>query len=81
MDLNANSRGYMSGRRIDDHSSFAGKGGKYPLPEGNKMKEYKSAEGAGGLSGYDDTSEAIHRDQKAGEGKLRSKPMKPGYRY
>lgn len=69
------------GKRIDDHASFAGKGGKYPLPEGNKMKEYRSAEGAGKESSFDDTTEAIHRDQTTGAGKLRSKPMKPGYRY
>jgi len=71
----------MAGRRIDDHASFAGKGGKYPLPEGNKMKEERSAEGAGGIMDYPDTTEAIHRDQKAGEGKLRGRQMKPGYRY
>lgn len=71
----------MSGRRIDDHGSWMGKGGKYPLPMESKMKEESSANGAGGLSSYDDTTEAIKRDQVAGEGKLRGKPMKPGYRY
>ena len=72
----------MSGRRIDDHASFAGKGGKYPLPEGNKMKEFKSAEGAGheGME-YSDTSEKIHRDQEHGVGKAKGHKMKPGYRY
>jgi hypothetical protein len=69
------------GQRIDDHASFAGKGGKYPLPVGNKMKEYRSAEGAGKESDFDDTSEAIHRDQQAGASKLRGKQLRPGYRY
>ena len=45
------------------------------------MKEERSAEGAGGIMDYPDTTEAIHRDQKAGEGKLRGRQMKPGYRY
>ncbi len=71
----------MAGRKIDDHSSWMGKGGKYPLPEGNKMKEERSAEGSGGIMDYPDTTEAIHRDQKSGASKLKSKPMKPGYRY
>lgn len=72
----------MAGRKIDDHASFAGKGGKYPLPEGNKMKEFRTAEGAGEIGmDYPDTSENIHRDQEHGEGKVKSKPMKTGYRY
>lgn len=68
-------------KRIDDHSSWMGKGGKYPLPEGSKMKDVPSAEGSGGIMDYPDTNEKIVRDQKAGDAKIRSKPMKPGYRY
>ena len=72
----------MSGRRIDDHSFWAGGPSKGSVfPEGAKVKEEKSAEGAGGIMDYPDTTEDIVRDQKAGEGKIRSKPMKPGYRY
>lgn len=71
----------MAGRRIDDHDSWMGKSGKYPLPMESKMKEEHTAEGAGGITDYPDTTESIHRDQKAGEGKLRGRPMKPGYRY
>ena len=72
----------MAGRRIDDHASFAGKGGKYPLPEGNKMKEFRSAEGSGHVGmDYSDTSEDIHRDQEHGDSKVKSKPMKTGNRY
>lgn len=72
----------MSGRRIDDHASFAGKGGKYPLPEGNKMKSYSSAQGAGELgSKYPDTSEDIHRDQMMNDSKAKAHPMKPGHRH
>ena len=73
----------MAGRRIDDHSGFPGKGGKeYPLPEGNKMKRYESAEGSGHVgSNYPDTSEAIHKDQMASDRQAKKQPMKPGYRY
>lgn len=72
----------MAGRRIDDHKSWMGAPEKGAvLPAGAKMKQERSAEGAGGIMDYPDTTEAIHRDQVAGEGKLKSKPMKPGYRY
>lgn len=73
----------MAGRRIDDHASFAGKRGKeYPLPEGNKMKSFKSADGAGELNmDYPDTSEHIYRDQEHGQSKIKSHKMKAGYRY
>lgn len=71
----------MAGQRIDDHSSWMGKGGKYPLPMETKMKEVASADGAGGLMEYQDTNEKIVSTQKAGDSKIRSKPMKPGYRY
>ena len=72
----------MSGRKISDHGSFAGKGGKYPLPEGNKMKSFSSAEGAGheGME-YSDTSEMIHKDQEHGVRKAKGHKMKEGYRY
>ena len=71
----------MSGRRIDDHASFAGKRGKeYPLPEGNKMKSFKSAEGDGHVgASYPDTSEAIHKDQEKGVSHMKKHKMKDGY--
>lgn len=69
-------------QRIDDHSSWAGKAPKgVPFPMESKMKEETSAEGAGRLGEYDQTTEDIRRDQMSGEGKMKSKPMKPGYRY
>lgn len=70
------------GMRIDDHKVWVGaaeKGGVFP--SGAKMKQEKSAEGSGHVSNYDDTTEAIRRDQVAGNAKIASKPMKPGYRY
>lgn len=72
----------MSGRRIDDHASFCGSSGEYPLPVGNKMKSFKSTEGVGQVgTSYPDTSELIARDQKSGESKAASQKMKPGYRH
>ena len=73
----------MAGRRIDDHASFAGKAGKeYPLPEGNKMKRFESAEGSGHVgSDYSDTSELIRRDQMASDRQAKKQKMKSGERY
>jgi len=72
----------MSGRRIDDmggqpHTS------DMAMKSSNKVKHFHSSEGAGALrdSEYSDTSELIQRDQKAGDGKIKARPMKPGYRY
>lgn len=72
----------MGGRKIDDHSSWVGSkpSGKV-FPDGAKTKEYTSAEGAGDIAQYEDTTERIKRTQEEGKGKVKSHPMKPGYRY
>ena len=72
----------MSGKRIDDHSFWAGKRGKDSvLPDGpHKTKSESSAEGAGALHHYEDTTEAIKSQQMMGEKKLRGHPQKPGHR-
>lgn len=71
----------MSGRKIDDM-------GGYPhtsdmsMKSSNKVKHFKSAEGSGHIGmDYSDTTEDIHRDQEHGDSKIKSKPMKTGYRY
>lgn len=73
----------MSGRRIDDHASWIGKGSKGSVfPEGVKTKMEHSAEGDGHIGTmYSDTTEMIHRDQKHADSKVKGHPMKPGYRY
>lgn len=72
----------MAGQRIDDHKFWAGGHSKGSVfPEGAKIKKESSAEGAGTLSKYEDTTEAIKSQQTTGIGKAKSHPMKPGYRY
>lgn len=72
----------MSGRRIDDHSFWAGGRSKASVfPEGNKSKQYKSAEGVGEVSEYEDTSEKIHQFQEMADKKVKSHPRKAGHRY
>jgi len=74
----------MAGRRIDDHSFWAGKGGKEsPMPMQSKMRQEKSAEGGAAHVGmdYPDTTEAIERDQDHSASKAKAHKMKAGYRY
>ncbi len=71
----------MAGRRIDDHSFWAGKAGKdMVMPMGVHTKEESSAEGAGAVSKYEDTTETIKAQQKAGVAKVKAHPMKDGNR-
>lgn len=74
----------MSGRRIDDHSFWAGGKGKDSVfPDGpHKVKTETSAEGSGHLgSEYPDTTEDIRRDQMQGDSKIKGRKIKSGYRY
>ena len=73
---------YLAVQRIDDHGFWAGgKKAGVPLPMETKMKEEKSAEGAGAVGKYEDTTEAIKGVQMAGEKKIKGHKMKDGYRY
>lgn len=70
------------GQRIDDHSSWVGKGSKGSVfPEGVKTKDESSAESAGKLSKYEDTTEAIKAVQNKSTSQAKAHPLKPGYRY
>jgi hypothetical protein len=74
----------MAGRRIDDHSFWAGaKSAGTVFPGGpHKVKMERSAEGAGHVgTDYSDTTERIREDQMHAEGKVKSHKMKTGYRY
>jgi hypothetical protein len=71
----------MSGRKINDHSNWMGAPSKEsPLPMKSKMKQEMSAEGAGSLSRYEDTTEAIKAQQDLGIKKAKSHMQKPEYR-
>lgn len=70
----------MSGRKINDHSFWAGAKSKGSVfPEGVHLKMESSAGGAGELGKYEDTTEAIRAKQEAGESKIKARPVKPGY--
>ena len=70
------------GQRIDDHSFWAGSKGKDSVfPDGpHKTKEESSAEGAGSLSHYEDTTETIKSQQEMGIRTAKARPMKSGHR-
>ena len=64
------------GQRIDDHAFFAGSGSpKFPV--GNKTKEYSSAEGAGNVGMYEDTTEKVREQQVMGDKKIKAYPRRP----
>lgn len=70
------------GQRIDDHSFWAGPKGKDTVfPDGpHKVKNESSAEGAGSLMSYEDTSMMIRRQQEMGKAKVKSHALKGGMR-
>jgi hypothetical protein len=72
----------MSGRRIEDHSFWAGSRGKDSVfPDGpHKTKGESSAEGFGALSHYEDTTETIKSQQEMGKRKVHGHPHKAGTR-
>ena len=64
------------GQKINDHGFWAGGKSKGSVfPEGVHTKDESSAEGAGGLSYYEDTTEAIKKVQTAGIKKIKGRPM------
>lgn len=72
----------MSGRKIDDHSFWAGKAQKGEVfPNGFKQKSESDSEGMGDLGRYEDTSEAIKSQQEMNNKKVKNHPQKPGHRY
>lgn len=75
-------RGEKSGgMRIDDHSFWGGNPTKESvLAGGAKSKMENSAEGAGNVSRYEDTTETIKEQQVKGAKKIHAHPLKPDYR-
>ena len=71
------------GQRIDDHSWWGGSKGKASVfPDGpHKVKMESSAQGAGEVMKYEDTTEAIKSGQVKGSSQIKSHPMRqPDYR-
>ena len=66
--------------KIKDHKFFAGSGSPQ-FPKGVHTKDESSAEGAGAVMKYEDTTEAIKSAQVAGVGKIKGHQGKlPTYR-
>lgn len=75
-------RASSGGQRIDDHRFWAGNKSKGSVfPEGAKTKDESTAEGAGEVMRYEDTTEAIKSSQEMGEKQIKRRPLKPGTRY
>jgi hypothetical protein len=70
----------MAGRRIEDKGGYPGSSDAM-MKSHNHVKHYSSADGAGGIRDYPDTTEEIRRDQEKGEKHIKSHSIKPGYRY
>lgn len=71
----------MGGRKINDHGFWAGgMSADSVLAKGSKSKMESSAEGAGGLSNYEDTTEAIKSQQEKGKSKINSHSPRSEYR-
>jgi len=71
------------GRRIDDHQVWVGSASKGSVfPDGpHKVKMESSAEGAGMVNDYQDTTEKIRKSQVDAVGKVKSHQGKlPEYR-
>lgn len=71
------------GQKIDDHSFWGGSKGKDSVfPDGpHKTKDESSAEGAGSLPKYEDTTEAIRKSQVDAAKKIKGHQGKlPEYR-
>lgn len=75
-------RASSGGQRIDDHSFWAGgKSKESVFPKGVHNKMESSATGAGSELDYEDTTEKIKAQQNKSVSQIKSKPMKPLYRY
>jgi hypothetical protein len=71
----------MAGRLISDHSNWIGSPSKEsPLPMQAKMKQEMSANGAGELGYYEDTTEAIKASQEMAKKKIAGHPRKADHR-
>jgi len=75
-------KGMSGGMRIDDHAFWADRPGKDSrFPDGpHKTKDESSADSAGSVMRYEDTTEMIRYQQENGERKIKGRPLKPSFR-
>ena len=67
------------GKRINDYGGMPHTS-EMAMKSKNMVKEYKSADGSGHQSYFEDTTEAIKRAQDMGDSKAKGHKMKDGYR-
>lgn len=68
----------MGGKRIDDHKFWAGSPSKGSVfPEGAHTKDESSAEGAGAVMDYEDTTEKIRSSQEKSKSQVHKHGRKP----
>lgn len=71
----------MGGQKIDDYSFWAGGAGKnMVMPQGVHTKGESSAEGAGDVTKYEDTTEAAKASQMMAKKQVKAHPLKAGTR-
>lgn len=70
----------MADRRIDDFGGMP-KTSDELMKSKTHVKHFSSAEGAGHMADYPDTTEAVKKDQEHGVKKIKQHPQKPGYRH
>lgn len=65
------------GQRVDDHSFWAGSKSKDSVfPKGVHTKDESSAQGAGSVMKYEDTTTAIKQTQMDGISRIKARPLK-----
>lgn len=70
---------YMGGMKITEHGFFGGSGSP-KFPTGNKLRAESSAEGAGAVTEYEDTTAKIKAQQEMGISKAKAHKQKPLHR-
>ena len=70
----------MSGMKITDHKFFGGSGSP-AFPKGVHTKDESSANGAGAVMHYEDTTETIKSQQEMNKKKIHGHMQKPGHKH
>ena len=69
------------GQKINDHTFWGGPKSKDSVfPKGVQTKDEHSAEGAGEVLEYEDTTAMIKKQQDIGKAKVKARPLKSTFR-